>query len=238
MQRFKYTTLSLLLLVANSSAQNPVSIHSEKPEYSTFQEVVHIEESHRYGVVDPFDSPEAWLRITDIAPGPDNGILVTDNQYQRVDLVIPDRGVVRSYGTGVGAGPGELGQPWASACDSGGQVFISEYGNVRVSIFNSDGEFIRSVRLDHIPGRIAVGEHQDLWVGRTFGSAVDQVDLYNLEYDVNEMTDLKFSYPEKLQEMIAALKNWQEDTRAAMPVTKPEFDPVRRYEWGKHPARK
>jgi arylsulfatase A len=64
-----------------------------------------------------------------------------------------------------------------------------------------------------------------------------EFDLYNLEYDVNEMTDLKFSYPERLQEMKAALKNWQEDTRAAMPVPNPEFDPLRRYEWGKHPAR-
>ena len=162
MQRVIYTTLSLILLVANSPAQNTERIHYEKPEYSTFQEIVLIEESHRYGVVDPFDSPEAWLRITNIAPGPDNGILVTDNQHQRVDLVIPDRGVVRSYGTGVGGGPGELGQPWASACDMQGNVFISEYGNARVSIFSSDGDFIKVFRLNHIPARIAVGEHQDL----------------------------------------------------------------------------
>lgn len=181
MQRVIYTTLIALLPLSYSSAQDPVVIHSEKPEYSTFQELVHIEESHRYGVVDPFDSPEAWISISDIAPGPDNGILVTDTRHQRVDLLISGRGVVSTYGSGVGAGPGELSQPWASACDSRGQVFISEYGNVRVSIFNSDGEFIRSVRLEHIPGRIAVGEHQDLWVGRTYGSAVDQVDLYNLE---------------------------------------------------------
>ena len=63
-------------------------------------------------------------------------------------------------------------------------------------------------------------------------------DLYNLEYDVNEMTDLKYSYPEKLEEMKTALDKWQEDTGAAMPVTNPEFDPVRRYDWGIHPDRK
>jgi uncharacterized sulfatase len=65
-----------------------------------------------------------------------------------------------------------------------------------------------------------------------------EFDLYNLEYDVNEMTDLKFSYPEKLEEMKSALKSWQEDTGAAMPEANPDFDPSRRYEWGRHPSRK
>lgn len=176
-----YTTLIALLPLSYSSAQDPVVIHSEKPEYSDYRELVLIEKTHTYGVVEPFDSPEAWLRITDIAPGPDNGILVTDIRLQRVDLLIPGRGVVSTYGSGVGAGPGELSQPQASAYDNRDRVFISEYGNGRVSVFSSDGDFIKVVRLDHIPGRITVGGHQDLWVGRTFGSAVDQVDLYNLE---------------------------------------------------------
>jgi len=65
-----------------------------------------------------------------------------------------------------------------------------------------------------------------------------EFDLYNLVYDVNEMTDLKFSYPDKLLEMKNVLKKWQEETAAAMPVPNPEFDPERRYEWGKHPHRK
>jgi arylsulfatase A len=65
-----------------------------------------------------------------------------------------------------------------------------------------------------------------------------EFDLYNLKYDVNEMTDLKFSYPERLKEMKAVLKNWQQDTKAAMPVPNPDFDANKRYEWGKHPDRK
>lgn len=65
-----------------------------------------------------------------------------------------------------------------------------------------------------------------------------EFDLYNLKYDVNEMTDLKFSYREKLEEMKSILKKWQEDTKAQVPVPNPGFDPMRRYEWGKHPHRK
>ena len=56
--------------------------------------------------------------------------------------------------------------------------------------------------------------------------------------DVNEMTDLKYSYSEKLTKMKSALKKWQVDTRAKRPVPNPAFDATKRYEWGKHPDRK
>lgn len=64
-----------------------------------------------------------------------------------------------------------------------------------------------------------------------------EFDLYNLQYDVNEMTDLKFSYPEIFGEMKAVLKKWQQNTDAQMPVPNPNFDISRRYEWGTHPDR-
>ena len=65
-----------------------------------------------------------------------------------------------------------------------------------------------------------------------------EFDLYNLKYDVNEMTDLKFSYPEKLAEMKTVLQKWQIDTEAQNPVPNSAFDAAKRYEWGKHPSRK
>jgi uncharacterized sulfatase len=46
-----------------------------------------------------------------------------------------------------------------------------------------------------------------------------------LKYDVNEMTDLKFSYAEKTVEMNEALSKWQSDTNAQNPVPNPDFDP-------------
>ncbi len=65
-----------------------------------------------------------------------------------------------------------------------------------------------------------------------------EFDLYNLKHDVSEMTDLKFSFPQKLEEMKRSLKKWQKDTKAQMPVINPGFDQNKRYEWGKHPYRK
>ncbi|QDS92457.1 Arylsulfatase [Roseimaritima multifibrata] len=65
-----------------------------------------------------------------------------------------------------------------------------------------------------------------------------EFELFNLKYDVNEMTDLKFSYAEKTAEMKKALAKWQSDTNAQNPVPNPDFDPSKRYEWGTHPDRK
>ncbi len=64
-----------------------------------------------------------------------------------------------------------------------------------------------------------------------------EFDLYNLKYDVNEMTDLKFSYPEKLEAMKKVLKKWQRDTYAEKPVPNPAFNEDKRYQWGIHPDR-
>ncbi len=65
-----------------------------------------------------------------------------------------------------------------------------------------------------------------------------EFDLYNLKYDVNEMTDLKFSYPDTLESMKSTLKKWQVDTNAQMPSPNLNFNANKRYEWGKNPYRK
>ncbi|WP_296702657.1 sulfatase [Algoriphagus sp.] len=62
-----------------------------------------------------------------------------------------------------------------------------------------------------------------------------EFDLYNLAFDISEMTDLKFSFPEKFSEMKKNLKKWQESTNAKFPIPNPEFDQLKRYEWGKNP---
>ena len=64
-----------------------------------------------------------------------------------------------------------------------------------------------------------------------------EFDLFNLKHDVAEMTDLKYSFPDKLIEMKAVLKTWQKDTQAKMPVPNPQFDRDKRYEWGRNPFR-
>lgn len=181
MRQFLPNILIVFLITSQSSVQEPTIHHSTRPQYQDHQNVIEITETHAYGVSEPADSPEAWWSVSDISPGPDNGILVSDSRQHRVDLVIPGKGVTTSFGYGEGAGPGELSQPWSSAYDRGEFIYISENGNTRISVFRSNGEFIQIIRTIHRPARVVVGDQQDLWVGRYWGINVDGVDRYDSE---------------------------------------------------------
>ncbi len=60
-------------------------------------------------------------------------------------------------------------------------------------------------------------------------------ELYDLEKDISEKNDLAEVNPEKLRELSTLLNRWRKDVGARFPVPNPDFDPARRYEWGKHP---
>ncbi|MGD9556734.1 MAG: sulfatase [Mangrovibacterium sp.] len=60
--------------------------------------------------------------------------------------------------------------------------------------------------------------------------------LYNLKYDIGETTDLSKVFPEKTEDLYSLLKAWQEDVGAEFPKPNPDFNPAKRFEWGKHPA--
>jgi len=65
-----------------------------------------------------------------------------------------------------------------------------------------------------------------------------KVSLYNLRADISESMDLAELYPEKTNELKTILQNWQKEVKAVYPVPNPEFDEIRRYEWGVHPDRR
>lgn len=62
--------------------------------------------------------------------------------------------------------------------------------------------------------------------------------LYNLSVDISESTDLSRTYPQKAKELYLLLKKWQEDVDADMPILNPDFDEIKRYDWGIHPDRR
>ena len=49
--------------------------------------------------------------------------------------------LVHTLGGTKGTGNGELDQPWGLAVNSTGHVFVAEYWNDRISVFNEDGDF-------------------------------------------------------------------------------------------------
>ena len=61
--------------------------------------------------------------------------------------------------------------------------------------------------------------------------------LFDLENDIGETTDLSNEEQEIAHELYQLLEEWRNDCGAEFPVPNPEFDPERRYEWGRHPDR-
>ena len=51
----------------------------------------------------------------------------------------------------------------------------------------------------------------------------EKVELYNLRQDVGEQNDLSKAMPEKTQELLDLLHNWQRDIGAKMPVPNPDY---------------
>lgn len=52
--------------------------------------------------------------------------------------------IVGSYGKGSGNGDGQLFQPFAAAVDREGNVYVADFGNSRVVVFNALGEYVRA----------------------------------------------------------------------------------------------
>jgi len=64
------------------------------------------------------------------------------------------------------------------------------------------------------------------------------LELYDLSSDISESDNLAELMPDKTLELHKLLKAWLQDVNAEFPGPNPNFDPGRRYEWGKHPDRK
>jgi uncharacterized sulfatase len=61
------------------------------------------------------------------------------------------------------------------------------------------------------------------------------VELYNLETDISESTDLSKAFSEKTKEFYSLLNDWQKEVKAEFPKSNSWFDASRRFEWGRHP---
>ena len=65
----------------------------------------------------------------------------------------------------------------------------------------------------------------------------DRIYLYNLKQDIGESMDISKDEPEIAEELYKLLDDWRRECEAEYPLPNPEFDPQKRYEWGRHPDR-
>lgn len=71
-------------------------------------------------------------------------LLVADTHYSRIVEFSPDGAFIRAFGS-YGKEPGQFIYPVGVACDTNGNIYVSEYGeNDRIQKFSADGTFIRA----------------------------------------------------------------------------------------------
>lgn len=63
------------------------------------------------------------------------------------------------------------------------------------------------------------------------------LELYDLQNDIGEKHNLADSVDEVRSQLFDLLERWQNEVDARKPTPNPDFDPDRRYEWGRHPDR-
>lgn len=96
------------------------------------------------GPLNGFDRPSDIIRLAD------GSLLVSESSGDRLSLLDSSGHFIRCFGE-KGRGAGQMMNPLYMAQDSRGNIFVSDYGNMRADVFDSDGNGLFSF------GQAAVG---------------------------------------------------------------------------------
>jgi len=85
---------------------------------------------------------------TDVAWNAQGDIFISDGYVNsRVAKYDKNGDWVKSFGE-PGSGPGQLNTPHSIAVDAQGNVYVANRGNVRIEVYNSNGDYLRQIKLD------------------------------------------------------------------------------------------
>lgn len=119
-----------------------------------------------------------WLfnRPTDVAWGRDGEIYVSDG-YGNSRVVKFDRTgrFLKAWGKR-GTGPGEFILPHSVAVDRAGRVYVGDRENMRIQIFDADGNFLREWPGIGYPYGLAITADQHVWMADGGYNRVIEID--------------------------------------------------------------
>lgn len=103
-------------------------------------------------------------RPADMVITPQGDVFVADG-YGNARVVHFDRNgkFVKSWGK-LGTGPGDFSLPHAIAVDSRGRLYVADRNNVRIQVFNQDGNFLDQWRNLVVPCAFWMTKDDELWV--------------------------------------------------------------------------
>ncbi len=113
------------------------------------------------------DGPDEFNKPSAVVVAPNGDIFVGDghggDSNARIVKFSKDGTFIRTWGTR-GAGPGEFEAPHALAMDSSGRLFVGDRGNLRIQIFDRDGNFLDQWSQFARPSGIFIDRNDVLYV--------------------------------------------------------------------------
>ncbi len=113
------------------------------------------------------DGPYHFTSPSDVVTAPNGDIFVVDGHSQngnnRIVRYSSDGTFIKAFGE-TGHGPGQLYGPHAIAMDANGRLFVADRQNMRIVIFDQEGNFVNRWTQFGMPSDIAIDDNGKIYV--------------------------------------------------------------------------
>ena len=115
------------------------------------------------------EGPHTFNGAADVVVAGDGSIFVADGHINnRIVKYSPEGEYLLEWGE-AGSGPGEFSTPHALAMDSGGRLFVADRGNLRVQIFDQQGNFLDEWNQFGRPSGVTITADDTIYVASQNG---------------------------------------------------------------------
>jgi streptogramin lyase len=115
----------------------------------------------------PGDGPNHFISPSDVVTAPNGDIFVVDGHNQngnnRIVQFSRNGTFIKDFGE-TGHGPGQLYGPHAIAMDANGRLFVADRQNMRIVIFDRDGNYVNRWTQFGMPSDIAIDDNGKIYV--------------------------------------------------------------------------
>ena len=113
------------------------------------------------------DGPDTFNTPSDVLVAPNGDIFVADghggDMNDRIVKFTREGTFIKAWGT-KGSGPGEFNNTHSLAMDSQGRLFVGDRANLRIQIFDQDGQFLEEWLQFGAPSEVFIDENDVIYV--------------------------------------------------------------------------